>query len=122
MNAHCRSPRAWGALALVAPLALAACASSPTYHRVVMQGQVLGVSNDSLTVCIGSRDGAEVGQTLDVIRHVPQSPTPKQAAPGFRRERVGTVRIASIFDEHYAKAAVVDGHPAVNDVVELERR
>ena len=108
---------------LLGLLVLSGCAtSSPAYHSYIMQGQVLSVDGSSLTLCIGERDGAKVGQVLEVVRHVPQSSSPKSTAPSFRREQVGTARISSVFDEHYATAEIVDGHPMVNDVAELKRK
>jgi hypothetical protein len=122
---HCgvaiRPSRAAG-LALAALLGLSGCASdSPAYHSYVMQGQVLARDGDTLSVCIGERDGAKVGQVLEVVRHVPGTASPKASTPSFRREDVGTVRIISLFDEHYANAVVVTGQPQVNDTVEFER-
>ena len=109
--------------AALAGLLLAGCAStSPAYHRYLMQGQVLSVEGDSLVVCIGERDGAQVGQDLAVVRHVRQPGTPKAAGPDFRREPIGTARIAEVFDEHYARAQVLNGNPQINDVVELDRK
>lgn len=110
-------------LAASSALLLAACAgTSPAYHRYVMKGQVLSVQDDSLTVCIGTPDGAEVGQELDLVRHVRKHGSPKAAGSGFRLETVGRVRIAMVFDEHYAKAQVLKGRPRVHDLVELDRQ
>ena len=108
------------ACALFLGLALAGCATtSPEYHQYVMRGQVLSVENQSLVVCIGERDGAQVGQQLEVVRHVRIAGGPKSKGPAFRAEPVGSARIAELFDEHYARAAVLSGSPQVNDVVEL---
>jgi len=108
------------ALALAA---LSGCATtSPTYHEFVMRGQILSVEGSTTTVCIGERDGAAVGQVLEIVRHVRKPGAPKGKSPAFRREEIGTVRISSLYDEHYAVAEVLEGHPVVNDTVELERR
>jgi hypothetical protein len=110
-------------IALAAMLGLSGCAtSSPAYHSYVMQGQVLSMEGNTLNVCIGERDGAAVGQVLDVVRHVPRMSSPKATTPSYRRQDVGTVRIVSLLDEHYATAVVVSGQPQVNDTVEFERR
>jgi len=108
-------------IVLAGLLSLAGCAgTSPAYHRYVMQGQVLSMEGDSLVVCIGERDGAQVGQELTVVRHVRKTGgAPKATVAGFRREPVGTARIAEVFDEHYARAQILKGRPQVNDVVEL---
>ena len=110
-------------IGLLGLIALSGCAtSSPAYHSYVMQGQVLEVDGKTLTVCIGKRDGASVGQVLEVVRHVKQSSSPKAIGPNYRREAVGSARITNLFDEHYATADVLDGQPMVNDVAELKGR
>ena len=115
--------RSRASVALGAVLLLSACATgSPAYHSIVMQGQVLSIDGDTVNVCVGERDGATVGQMQDVVRHVPNSSAPKAMTPAFRREDVGSVRIVSVFDEHYATAVVVSGRPVVSDTVEFERR
>lgn len=121
---HHPGPRLALAAVLAAALALTGCAgTSPTYHRYLMQGQVLSLDGDAMVVCIGDRDGAQVGQELTVIRHVAKTGgPPKAVASGFRREQVGTARIAEVFDEHYARAQVLSGRLKVNDVVELANR
>lgn len=96
--------------------------AGPVYHKLVMQGQVLSVDGNALVVCIGKSDGAEVGQELNLVRHVRDSASPKAGGPGFRREAIGKVRIAKIFNEHYASAEVVQGSARENDMVELERK
>lgn len=90
-------------------------------HKYTMRGQVLEIQSGRVVVCIGEEDGAQVGQVLDVVRHLPRSARTKSAGTRFRKEEVGTVRISSLFDEHYATAEVVKGSPRVNDTVELER-
>ena len=115
--------RGLAGLALAAMLGLSGCATnSPAYHSYVMQGQVLSMENNTVNVCVGERDGAAIDQVLDVVRHVPSSAAPKATGPSFRREPVGTVRVVSLYDDHYATAVVVSGHPQVNDTVEFERR
>lgn len=109
--------------AALAALLLAGCAStSPAYHQYLMQGQILSVEGDSLVVCIGERDGARVGQELAVVRHVRRPGASKVVRPDFRREPIGKARIAEVFDEHYARAQVLNGNPQINDMVELDRK
>jgi multidrug efflux pump subunit AcrA (membrane-fusion protein) len=109
-------------------LGLSACASvSPTYHSMVMRGQVLSVNDNSQTVnptaqiCIGERDGASVGQIFDVIRHVKEGTGRKGNVPYFRPQKVGQVRIVEIYDDHYASVEPVSGGlPQPGDTVEAE--
>jgi hypothetical protein len=90
-------------------------------HGYVMRGQILESEARSVVLCVGKRDGAQVGQVLDVVRHVRIGSRGKSPGPRFRREAVGAVKITSLVDEHYATAEVVKGTPKVNDTVELER-
>jgi len=67
------------------------------------------------TICIGTRDGAKVGQELDIYNIISVSKT----RPTFQREHVGKVKITEIVDEHFAKAKVISGKAEKNDIVEL---
>lgn len=115
--------RQWLALLVLAGAVAASAAAGETSfkHKYLMRGQILDAQPGSVVVCVGKQDGAEVGQVLDVVRHVRTSAVGKAAPPRFRREDVGTVKITSLFDEHYATADVVKGVPKVNDTVELKR-
>jgi len=112
--------------ALVLSLALCAMAAhaaeSGFRHKYLMRGQVLDIQGTTLIVCVGTADGAQIGQELNVVRHerIPQNPKFPELA--FRRKDIGKVRITSIFDEHYAKATVIEGEVQLNDTVELPRR
>ena len=121
-----KSSRGWLALAAVALLAIlpaTSLAGDPGFkHEYVMRGQVLEADGGRLVVCVGKRDGVEVGRTLEVVRHVRVVGGPKQLGSRFRRERVGSVRVTALFDEHYAEVLVVEGKAQVNDTVELVSR
>ena len=103
---------------LLAALVLAGMLAGPAWagetafkHEYMMRGQVLEVEAAGVVVCVGKKDGAEVGQVLDVVRHVPTSSHTKTAGPRFRSEEVGTVKITALFDDHDATAEVVKGSP-----------
>lgn len=122
------SYRWFAALALVGALAfsfalpgVASASEGGFRHNVLMRGQVLEKGDETLVVCVGQADGAQVGQVLDVIRHKRRSRNSRGGAPRYRRENVGQVRIVELFDSHYAEAEVVSGSPKVNDTVELVR-
>lgn len=118
-----RARRLFTPLILLLALAGSAHAAEGGFkHEVVMRGQILESDAGSLVVCVGKQDGAQVGQMLDVVRHTRVTGTPKKAGPRYQREAVGSVRITSLFDEHYATAEIVEGKPKVNDTVELSRR
>ncbi|MEO8383829.1 MAG: hypothetical protein ABI583_01195 [Betaproteobacteria bacterium] len=100
-------------------IALSGCATtSPAYHQYVMRGSVLSIDDKSLVVCVGERDGAKVGQVLEVVRHIlvnaPKGPST------FRSQSIGRIRVTDLFDDHYAHAAITEGEPKVADVVELK--
>ena len=82
-----------------------------------MKGSIIETSDSEVYLCIGSRDGASVGQELDVYR-IPET---KPEALHFRRVQTGKVRITEIIDEHFAKAKVISGRAEKNDIVELVR-
>ena len=118
----------FAALALVGALAfsfalpgVAPASEGGFRHNVLMRGQVLEKGDETLVVCVGQADGAQVGQVLDVIRHKRRIRHSRAGGPRYRRENIGQVRIAELFDSHYAEAEVISGSPKVNDTVELIR-
>ena len=106
---------------LLASLAAPAFAAESGFsHEVLMRGHILEVEADELIVCVGEEEGAQVGQELAVIEHRRVIGTGKKG-PRFKRETVGRVRITSLFDGHYATAALVSGEASPHDTVELAR-
>ena len=98
----------------------AAEAEPGLYHRIVMKGHLLEVSDEGIYLCVGKRDGAEAGQQLDVYRYTRDfTRNPKQGAH-FRRERVGRLEVTEIVDAHYARAKALEGGLQKGDVAELE--
>jgi len=88
------------------------------YHGYLMKGSIIEASNSDVYLCIGSKDGATVGQELDVYKIFAVT----RARPTFRREYSGKVKITEIIDEHFAKATVISGKAERDDIVELTRR
>lgn len=122
MSSHkVKNPQSWWMFLLVALALMAnACASTGAgYHRYVMRGLVVGVVDQDVSICIGSRDGAKVGQELTVYRIV-KRPAPAKGAPSYDREQTGVVRIEEIFNEHFARGSVVSGEVKEGSVAELE--
>lgn len=107
---------------LAIAVTLAGCVEGGVRHGWIMRGQVLSLDNGVATVCIGTRDGAKVGQVLEVQHITPKPSGNSHASITFTRTNAGQVKITELFDEHYARAQVLAGNPAVNDVVELEVR
>jgi hypothetical protein len=94
---------------------MASCAT--VYHGFLMKGSIIETSDSEVYLCIGSRDGASVGQELDVYKIIQRQ---SKATP-FRRVLTGKVKITEIVDEHFAKATVISGKAEKNDIVELIR-
>jgi len=88
------------------------------YHGYLMKGSIVEASDSEVYLCIGSKDGATVGQELDVYKIIRVT----RARPTFRREYAGKVKITEIIDEHFAKATVIAGKAEKNDIVELTGR
>ncbi len=97
-------------------LLIVSCAT--VYHGVLMKGSIIEASDSEVYLCIGSKDGASVGQELDVYKIVRVI----QTRSDFRRELAGKVKITEIVDEHFAKATVISGKAEKGDIVELTGR
>jgi ribosomal protein S6E (S10) len=112
-------------IAITAALLLAAPAiahdADHADHMGAMVGTVVGTDKTGPVVCIGSSDGAKVGQLLEVY-HVSAHVGPnKSGIPMYHRQLVGHVRIDHVFDEHFAHVRVTDGRVLQNDIVELQQ-
>jgi hypothetical protein len=106
-------------------LIIAGCATLKSAgHEYIMRGQILEIAGDSAYLCIGSHDGAKVGQEYTVYRFVRSPsviPASRPQIPYYRREEIGKIKITEIVDEHMATAKVLSGEVAANDVVELNK-
>jgi hypothetical protein len=104
-------------------VALAGCSRMESErHKHLMKGQILDVIDNSAYLCIGSKDGAEVGDQFAVYKFTrgvnPDSTYTSQ--PYYKRDQVGKIKITEIFDEHMAKANILSGEVKSNYFVELE--
>jgi hypothetical protein len=95
----------------------ASCAAS-VYHKYLMKGSVLEVTDGMAYICVGTNDGAKAGQELTVLRFI-RTGNPAHGTLTFKREEVGKVKIMEIVDEHMANAKIISGEVKVNDIVEL---
>ena len=85
--------------AFVAIAAPPATESPGIRHTYFMAGSVVESSAVGVYLCIGSPDGARVGQQLDVVRVTRvRKHGPKQQGVRFKRDKVGTVRIDATVD------------------------
>ncbi len=105
-------------LATFAIFLIVSCATR--YHGGLMKGSVVDASNSGIVLCIGSEDGASVGQELDVYGVIEQTSEPL-ARPSFKRVQTGKVKITEIIDKHFAKATVISGKAEKDDIVQLAR-
>lgn len=112
----------WFLLALIFSFVIPLSSCAALYHRVIMKGSIIETSDSEIFLCIGKKDGATVGQVLNVYKIVtfalpPPKPTPEIRR--FKREYTGKVRITEIIDEHFAKAVVISGKAETHSIVEL---
>tara|TARA_R110002074_G_scaffold142621_1_gene289261 strand:- start:5407 stop:5757 length:351 start_codon:yes stop_codon:yes gene_type:complete len=99
---------------------LASCTGSPFYHENFMRGQVVGVDNNEVVICIGSKDGAKKGQALSAYR-VEYNESTEEGDDVLSREYIGEVVIDSIINEHFARASISTGSVMKYDIVELKK-
>ena len=86
-------------------LAAMGCATLETAgHKYLMRGQVLEVKDGTAYLCLGSAEGAQVGQVFTVHRYVNMG-YQKGGQPLYRIERVGTVKITDV-ETHMASANI----------------
>lgn len=99
-------------------LVVAGCATME--HKYIMKGQILDVNDGTAYLCIGSAEGAKVGQEFPVYRYerIPGAGG-KQGTMSFKRDEVGALKITQVVHEHYAEASIIRGNVKVHDVAEL---
>lgn len=108
-------------LGVVALFIMTSCASvEKVEHKYIMKGSILESTSEGVYLCIGTADGAAVGQELNVYKYVKMG-SGKYAEQNFRREETGKIKITEIVDEHYAKAKILTGEAKVNYIVELHK-
>lgn len=110
-------------MSIVALFIMTSCAGlEKAEHKYIMKGSILESASEGVYLCIGSADGATVGQELNVYKYVKIPGAGKSSVPpNFRREETGKVKITEIVDEHYAKAKVLTGEAKENSIVELHK-
>ncbi len=101
-------------------LIVSGCANSDFSHKYLMRGQVVSVTNNTVVVCVGTSDGAEVGQILNAYRFVMNDDN-DEGADLFKRIDIGQVKINEIVDGHFAKVTVLKGDIKQHDMVQLNK-
>ncbi|MBL4909640.1 MAG: hypothetical protein JKX78_06385 [Alteromonadaceae bacterium] len=99
---------------------VSACSNTQLSHEYLMKGQVVSTTNNNVVVCIGSADGATVGQKLDAYRFV-TGENSEEGANYFKKIRIGHVKISKIINKHFARVTVLDGDVQTNDMLELKK-
>ncbi len=93
------------------------CATaSGVYHGAIMKGSVVSATGNEGVICIGSKDGAEVGQIWKTSKVEIQG-TGKTSK--YIWLNAGSVKIVEVIDEHFAKVSVVEGKLEKGYVAEL---
>lgn len=118
-------------LLVILVMAMGCASLEAARHKYLMRGQVLEVQDGTAYLCIGSEEGAKVGQVFTVIRYVNMGfqrgiqpsygglgPYYGGVQPYYRIDRVGMVKITAI-ETHMAHAKIVSGDVKANDIVEL---
>lgn len=110
------------AAALIAIIFLVGCASTlgTIRHEYIMRGQILKASSDSVYLCIGTEDGAQVGQEFEVYKFEERMVDKSLENPSFEYVKVktGKVKITET-ESHYANAKIISGTAQKNYIVEL---
>ena len=100
---------------LVILLMVIGCATmEAARHEYLMRGSVLDVQDGTAYLCLGTEQGAKVGQVFTVHRYVH---TPGSRG-GYNVDYVGSVKIMKV-ESHMAYAKILTGDVKANDVVDL---
>jgi hypothetical protein len=105
----------------VAVLFMSGCAGlQSARHEYVMRGQVLEVDGPRAYICVGTADGAKIGQVLNVQRYVRKQDIKTNVS--YDIQKTGTARVTELVDEHFAWVTVVSGTLEKGYTVELTDR
>jgi hypothetical protein len=103
---------------LVGLVSLLNACSTQIYHKILMKGQVVAIEDDEVTICIGRRDGAKIGDELRVVRSMFRQGVVEEGESSFELIEVGRIKISRVIDDHYAKANIINGSIKLNDIGE----
>lgn len=98
---------------------LSACSASQFYHEKIMRGQIVGIDNDEVVLCVGSIDGAMIGQEMQVYRYVWVG-AEEDGDDDYQVSHVGTLKVKSVVNEHFSRAIRIKGDIRKNDMIELK--
>jgi len=86
-------------------------------HEYLMRGSVLDVEDGTAYLCVGTEQGAKVGQVFTVHRYVKIAGW--RARGVYKVDYVGTIKITEV-ESHMAYAKILTGDVKANDVVDLK--
>ena len=95
---------------------MVACSSSPFYHKVFMRGQIVDVDDDQVVFCIGEETGASIGEEFDAYRYTYVGVV-QEGGESYDVEKVGTVTVRHLVDEHFAKGVISSGEVTKYDIL-----
>jgi hypothetical protein len=84
----------------------------------MIKRSVIAIEDSNVYICIGSRDGAKVGQELDEY-NIGAKHMVYKGSPSFERKHTGKIKNIEILDEHFARAILVSGKADIAYIVEL---
>ncbi len=102
-------------LLVILVMAIGCASLEAARHKYLMRGQVLEVQDGKAYLCLGTEQGAKVGQVFTVRRYVRIG---GQRGGSYRVDSVGTVKITEV-ESHMANAQIVTGNVKANDIVDL---
>lgn len=105
-----------GVLLVILVTAMGCATMEAARHKYLMRGQVLEVHDGTAYLCLGTEQGAQVGQVFTVRRYVR---TGGPRGGGYRVDLVGKVKITEV-ESHMANAKIVSGDVRANDIVDLD--
>ncbi len=106
-----------GLICAVGFFALNCATGSGVYHGYMMKGSVVSATGNEGVICIGSKDGATVGQTLKAYKVTAKT---SDKTSKYIKSETGSVKITEIVDEHFAKVTAVTGKLETGNIVEVE--
>jgi hypothetical protein len=93
---------------------------------ISVKGSVVKVTGKNVYLCIGSLDGAYVGQELEVWRTIYGQGTDASTTISagsvdsgeISESMIGKIKITKVLDDHYSMAEVISGEAKLHDIVE----
>lgn len=83
-----------------------------------MRGLVVNASESDTIICVGTADGAQPGQVMQVYRiSIPDEFDDED----FIRDEIGKVEVVEVINAHFARVKVLSGDVQKHDIAERRR-